>query len=443
MGGKTPVKRSSADKILIKGSRVFDVRNNDWQDHDLLIVEGVIEKTGEIDATGFEGQVVEAKGYLAIPGLFDMHVHVREPGREDEETIESACQAALAGGITGFCAMPDTQPVRDTQEGVRFALKRAEPEMVRLFPVAALSKGRQGKELTEMAELLRTGAVAFSDDDAPVSQAQVMRRGLEYASMYKALIISHCEDLSLSAEGEMNESFQSTRLGMHGIPNASEEVMVHRDLSLVRLTGARLHIAHVSTWESVEWIRRAKQEGLPVTCEVTPHHLWYNDKELESFDTNLKVNPPLRTERDVDALLSGLKDGTIDVIVSEHSPHSIEEKDVEFDAAPCGAIGMEILLGVSLQKLVKDGVLTLEEWIAKVCINPRTILGLPVPEIAVGQSAELTLFSPDLTWTVDRQKLYSLSRNTPFHGIKVPGRVLAVFNQGDWALFETKRVHRI
>ncbi len=367
---------------------------------------------------------------MIVPGLLDMHVHLREPGREDEETVESGCAAAMAGGITAVCAMPNTEPACDSQEVVRFLKKRAEEQLVEVFPIAAVSKKREGKEITEMAELVRAGAVAFSDDGSPVKSAAVMRRALEYSSMYGVPVIDHCEEPDLAAGGQMNEGWMSTRLGLAGNPDIAEAVMIARDLALAEFTGGHLHIAHISTALGVELVRRAKETGVKVTCEVTPHHLAFTDEALEHYDTNLKMNPPLRSRADVEALLAGLRDGTIDVIASDHAPHSIEEKEVEFAAAPNGILGLETMLGIILEKVVAAGVLPLHQALEKMILAPRRVLHLPLPLIAEGAPANLTVFSPDESWTVAVKKLKSLSRNMPYAGWNLPGRVCGVINRG-------------
>jgi dihydroorotase len=358
-----------------------------------------------------------------------MHVHLREPGREDEETIESGCRAAMTGGFTGVCSMPNTNPACDSQEVVRFIKKKAEDELVDVYPIASVTKNRKGTELTEMAELVKAGVVGFTDDGSPVANARIMRRALEYASMFDAVIIDHCEDMSLSEGGHMNESKMSTRLGITGIPNASEEIVIARDISLSRLTGARLHIAHISTLEGLELVRRAKDEGLPITCEVAPHHLIFTDEDLDRYDTHLKMNPPLRTARDVTALLQGLEDDTIDVIASDHAPHAVEEKDVEFDAAPFGITGLETMVGAILKEIVNKKRLGFEKALYKMSVAPRKILNIDIPEIKTGEMANFTIIDPDIQWIVDVNKHRSKSRNSPFQGRELLGQTLAVFNR--------------
>ena len=419
-----------ATKILLQGGEVLDLASGKRQALDLLILDGRIARTGADLLSDYEGELLDLRGQVIVPGLLDMHVHLREPGREDEETVESGCAAAMAGGITAVCAMPNTEPACDSQEVVRFLKKRAEEQLVEVFPIAAVSKKREGKEITEMAELVRAGAVAFSDDGSPVKSAAVMRRALEYSSMYGVPVIDHCEEPDLAAGGQMNEGWMSTRLGLAGNPDIAEAVMIARDLALAEFTGGHLHIAHISTAMGVELVRRAKEKGVKVTCEVTPHHLAFTDEALEHYDTNLKMNPPLRSRADVEALLAGLRDGTIDVIASDHAPHSIEEKEVEFAAAPNGILGLETMLGIILEKVVAAGVLPLHQALEKMILAPRRVLHLPLPLIAEGAPANLTVFSPDESWTVAVKKLKSLSRNMPYAGWNLPGRVCGVINRG-------------
>jgi dihydroorotase len=363
-----------------------------------------------------------------------MHVHLREPGREDKETIESGCAAAMAGGFTAIACMPNTTPVCDSQEVVRFIKKKAEKLLVDVFPVAAITKGRQGKEITEMAELIREGAVAFSDDGSPVADTAIMRNAMDYVKMFDVPIIDHCEDPFLAQGGHVNEGVMSTKLGLPGIPNAAESLQIERDIQLSRLTGARVHIAHLSVKEGVELIRRAKDEGLPITAEVAPHHLMFSDQDLVNYDTHLKMNPPLRTPEDIAALEAGIKEGVIDVFASDHAPHTIEEKDVEFDAAPFGILGLETMLAIILKQIVNRNILTLHQALEKLTLAPRRILNLPLPEVKEGYEANLTLINLNELWTYDVNSSRSKSRNAPYHGMTFQGKAVAVFNRG---LFES------
>ncbi|NOY59106.1 MAG: dihydroorotase [Calditrichaeota bacterium] len=422
------VKKS--DKILLKGGDIVDPVSRKHEKLDVAIIDGHIDKLGVIDEKSFSGKVIDVSGCWIVPGLIDMHVHLREPGREDEETVHSGCAAAMAGGFTAVCTMPNTSPACDNQNVVQFIKERARDELVDIFPIAAVTKNRAGKEITEMGELVKTGVVAFSDDGAPVVHSAVMRHALEYSSMYNVPIIDHCDDMNLFEGGHINEGKMSTWLGIPPIPDVGEEILIARDILLAKYTGGKVHIAHISTKGGVELVRRAKEERINVTCEVTPHHLALTEDALVSYDTNLKMNPPLRTAEDVDALKEGLKDGTIDAIASDHAPHSIEEKDVEFDAAPFGIIGLETMLGVINTKIVMDGIITLEQAIEKMCVSPRKILNLPIPGIAEGEHANLTIFDPKKSWTVNLRAFKSLSRNSPFGGWKLNGFVKSVVNKG-------------
>jgi len=417
------------DKILLKGGEILDLETGGRRKLDMIIDKGRIAKMGPIDAKSFAGETLDIAGSVILPGLMDMHVHLREPGREDEETIASGCQAAMAGGFTAVCPMPNTDPPCDSQEVVRFMLKKAEGELVELYPVAAVTKKRAGKEITEMADLLRAGAVAFSDDGTPVYNSRVMRNALEYSRMYGIPIIDHCDDPYLLAGGHMNEGLMSTRLGISPIPDVGEEIMILRNIALARYTGGRVHVAHLSTRRGLQHIRRAKDEGIRISCEVTPHHLTLTDQDLIHFDTNKKMNPPLRTPEDVEALVEGLKDGTIDVIASDHAPHAIEEKDVEFAAAPFGITGLETMVGVVLSAVVARGTVPLHSALHKMSIAPRDILGIAKPKIAEGEQANLTLIDPEREWTFDVSKGYSRSANTPYHGWRLRGAVTGVFNK--------------
>ena len=423
-------KFKKTEQILLSGGEIINPENGNRQKNDLIIINGKIDSIGNFDKKSFSGDVIDATGTLIMPGLIDMHVHLREPGREDEETIESGCEAAMAGGMTAVCAMPNTDPPCDKQQTVKYLINRAKNELVDVLPIAAITKKRAGQEITEMAELVKAGAVGFSDDGSPVQNTDVMRRALEYAAMYDSVIIDHCEDPYLFKGGHMNEGIMSTRLGVPPIPSIGEEIMIGRNIHLAKYTGGRIHIAHISTKDGVELVRRAKNEGVNITCEVTPHHLVLTDEALVNYDTNLKMNPPLRTAEDVEALKQGLSDGTIDVIASDHAPHSIEEKDVEFIAAPFGIIGLETMLGLIQTFIVDKGILSLEQALNKMSLAPRKILNLDMPKIEKGAKANTTVIYPDKEWTVNAKTLKSLSKNTPFDNWNLKGRVKCVINNG-------------
>ncbi|MFH1689115.1 MAG: dihydroorotase [Candidatus Eisenbacteria bacterium] len=422
-------------KLLIRGGRLVDPATGTDEYVDLLIVDGVVADRAPGLTPDEETGVIEAAGAIVAPGLVDMHVHLREPGREDEETIESGSRAAAHGGITAVAAMPNTEPATDTASWVAFVRNHASP--IEVYPIAAITRGRAGETLTEMAELAAAGAVAFSDDGSHVANPSIMRRALEYSTMVGLPIISHCEELGLVGSGVMHEGLASTMAGLRPIPAAAEEVAVARDIILAKMTGASLHIAHVSTKGSVELVRRAKDDGVAVTCETCPHYFTLTDNDVRSYDTNLRVNPPLRSAADVAAIKAGLADGTIDAIASDHAPHSLEEKQVEFDAAPPGMIGLETLLPLTLSELVQPGTITLERAIELMSTDPASILGIPHGSLAVGAPADVTVFDPDWAWEVTEDWFVSKSKNSPFTGRKIRGRVTHTVSRGEVVFEET------
>lgn len=416
-------------KILLRGARVIDPATRVDERIDLLIADGVVADRGSEVAPPSDAEVVDVAGTVVAPGLVDMHVHFRDPGREDEETIVTGSVAAAHGGVTSVATMPNTEPAIDTPSWVEYVTSVESP--ITVYPIAAITVGRKGESLTEMAELAAAGAVAFSDDGSPVSSGTVMRRALEYASMVGRPIVSHCEDLDLVAGGVANEGLAATVAGLRPTPAAAEEAMVARDILLARTTGARLHIAHVSTRGSVELIRRAKDDGIAVTCEACPHHFSLTDDAVRSYDTSTRVNPPLRSAADVAAIKVGLADGTIDAIASDHAPHSLEEKQVEFDAAPPGMIGVETLLPLTLTNLVQSGTITLERAIELLTTDPANILGIPAGTLEVGATADVVVFDPEWAWEVTRDWFRSKSRNSPFIGRTVKGRVILTIAKGE------------
>jgi len=421
----------SIQNLLIRGARIIDPSQSLDQHADIVIENGNITRIGNNLAAPPNFEMIEARDLVLNPGWCDMHVHFREPGREDEETIETGCAAATAGGFAAACPMPNTSPAMDKREIVESVIEKSKNTMVDVHPIAAATKGREGKELSEMAELAEAGAVAFSDDGCAIATAELTRRAMEYANMLGVPIIEHAEDASLDDRGAMNEGMYSTKLGLPVMPAVAEDIIVARDILLAEYTGARVHIAHLSSARSVELIRWAKQRGIQITCEVTPHHFTLTDEavSLSGYNTNTKMNPPLRSQKDVEAMIAGLQDGTIDVIATDHAPHSIEEKDTEFAAAPFGIVGLETALGLVITRLVKTNLLSLTEAIAKVTMAPRRILNLPAVQIKEGQPANFVLFSTTKTWQVNKTKLYSKSRNTPFHGWELTGKVFAVYNK--------------
>ncbi len=376
-------------------------------------------------------RVLDATGLIVCPGLIDMHVHLREPGREEDETIETGTAAAVAGGVTSVACMPNTEPALDSQAAAEFIhLQARRAGHANVFPIGAITKGRQGKELAEIGGLVDGGAVAFTDDGSPVVSAEIMRRAMEYCRMFDKAVLSHSEDLDLTRGGVMNEGFESMRLGLRGMPAADEEVMVFREIALAELTGARVHILHVSTAGSVELIRRGKQRGVRVTGEACPHHFTLTDKCLRTFDSNFKMAPPLRTDADVQAILEGLRDGTLDVIATDHAPHAPEKKMRELDQAPNGIIGLETFVPVCVKALIEPGILTWPQLIAKLTINPARVLGIDRGTLKPGTIADVTILDPNVEWTIDPNEFRSKSRNCPFAGWKVRGRAHTVLVGG-------------
>ncbi|HZM88877.1 MAG TPA: dihydroorotase [Blastocatellia bacterium] len=417
-------------KLLIKGGRVIDPSQPIDQISDLLIEDGRVKSIGE-SLRDDGASVIDANGLVVSPGFIDLHVHLREPGEEYKETIASGAAAAAAGGFTSICAMPNTKPVNDNASVTRFIIDKArEANLARVYPVGAITRESKGEELAEMAEMKAAGAVAVSDDGRPVMNSQVMRHAMEYARDHGLIVVDHCQDLHLAAGGVMNEGRNSTLLGLKGMSGAAEELHVARDLRLAELTGARVHIAHISTAGSVEMVRRAKREGLAVTCEVTPHHLALTDAAVLGFDTNTKMSPPLRSEEDRVALIEAARDGTIDAIATDHAPHHLDEKMFEYDRAPFGVVGLETALGVALMVLYHSGSIPLARIIEMMTFGPARAFSLPGGTLTKGASADITVFDPDREWTVDPKKFKSKSRNTPFAGTRLRGSVVSTLVAG-------------
>ena len=376
-------------------------------------------------------RTLDAAGKIVCPGLIDMHVHLREPGREEDETISTGTAAALAGGVTSVACMPNTEPAIDSQAAAEFVhLQALRAGNANVWPIGAITKGRAGSELAEIGGLVEGGAVAFTDDGSPVASAEIMRRAMEYCRMFDKAVLSHAEDLELTRGGVMNEGFESMRLGLRGLPAAAEEVMVYREIALAQLTEARVHILHVSTAGSVELIRRGKRRGVRVTGEACPHHFTLTDKYLRTFDSNYKTAPPLRTEDDVQALLEGLCDGTLEVIASDHAPHAPEKKMRELDQAPNGVIGLETLLPVCVKALIETKKLTWTQLIEKLTVNPAKVLGIERGTLKAGVVADVTVIDPTAEWVIDPTTFRSKSRNSPFAGWKVRGRAQTVLVGG-------------
>ena len=400
------------------------------QVRDLLIEDGRVVEIGE-GLTEENTEIFDATNLIVAPGFIDLHVHLREPGEEYKETIASGVKAAVAGGFTSICAMPNTKPVNDNASITRYIIDKArEANLANVFPVGAITRGSLGEELAEMAEMKAAGAVAVSDDGKPVMNAQVMRHAMEYARDHDLVVADHCQDLCLSAHGVMHEGKYSTLLGLKGMSGAAEDSQVARDIMLSEITGARVHIMHISTAHAVNLVRDAKRKGLPVTCEATPHHLALTEAQVMGFDTNTKMNPPLRSEEDRFALLEAVADGTIDAIATDHAPHHADEKMLEFDHAPFGVIGLETALAVCLKVLYHSGKVSLNRIVEMFTISAAKVYSIPRGTLKKGSIADITIFDPNREWTVDPTKLKSKSRNTPFANWTLQGAVVATIFAG-------------
>ncbi|MCG8502861.1 MAG: dihydroorotase [Firmicutes bacterium] len=412
-------------RIFIKNGHVIDPQNHRDDVLDIYIEDGVIvEIEKNLDYSGGEMTVIDARGKLVVPGLIDMHCHLREPGYEYKEDIESGTRSAAVGGFTSIACMPNTAPVIDSQAIVEYINNKAKHVgLVNVYPIGAITKGLKGEELAEIGELKFAGVVGISDDGNPVMSASLMRRALQYADMFDTPVISHCEDLALIDDGVMNEGYMSTYLGLKGITRAAEEVMIARDVVLAEVTQAPIHIAHVSTEGGVEIIRHAKARGVKVTCETCPHYFTLTDQAVDGYNTMAKMNPPLRTEKDVEAVKQGLKDGTIDVIATDHAPHHFDEKNVEFNLASNGIVGFETALSLSITYLVDTGILTMQQLLQKMCVNPAGILGLNKGSLGINRPADIIVIDKDEEFTVDVNQFQSKSKNSPYHGYTLKGTV--------------------
>lgn len=420
-------------KLLIKDGHLIDPASSENTGMSVLIEDGRVSawlRPGEIGPA--DCQVFDASGLLVAPGFIDMHVHLREPGQEHKETIASGCAAAVAGGWTSVCPMPNTLPVNDNAAITRYMIEQAErATLANVFPIGAITKSSDGTELAELGEMKAAGAVAVSDDGRPVPNAGIMRRAMQYARDFDLPVVDHCEDRSLSSGGVMHEGRVSLLLGLKGIPALAEDVDVARDIQLARQTGARLHIAHVSTKGAIEAIRRAKDEGVNVTCEVTPHHFTLTDKAVEGYDTNTKMAPPLRSEEHLEAIIEGIKDGTIDAIATDHAPHHADEKALEYDRAPFGITGLETAAGLAFAELVHKGVIGLERLVEMCSTNPAKIFGLGGRgTLSPGSIADVTVLDPTLDWTYSNAESKSKSRNSPFDGRAFHGGAVATIVGG-------------
>ena len=426
----SPLHKASAEAVLLVNGRIIDPVNSVDQTGDILIENGFIAEVGTgLSVERSDLKRIDLAGKWVVPGLIDMHVHLREPGDEYKETVLSGTKAAAAGGFTAVASMPNTNPVNDNQAVTSLIRSKATEGYARVYPVGAISKGSSGENLVEFGELQAAGAVAVTDDGLPVVDGQLMRRALEYAGNYKLLVISHSEELSLSRHGVMNEGGISTRMGLIGIPRAAEEIMVYRDLALAGYTGCRIHIAHVSTRESVSLIRRAKEQGCKVTAETAPHYFTLTEEAVGAYDAKAKMNPPLRTADDVLAIKEGLRDGTLDAIATDHAPHSELEKDVEFDLAANGIIGLETALPLAMA-LVREGLLAPDQLVELLSVNPARILGVAGGSLAVGSVADVTVVDPERRFLYGVEQVVSKSRNSPFIDWELTGKAVLTMVDG-------------
>jgi dihydroorotase len=410
--------------IVLKGGQIIDPSTGVDKVGDLLLRDGKIESVGDRIGTPDGAEVIDCAGLVVSPGFIDVHCHLREPGREDVETIATGARAAAAGGITAVCAMPNTNPVTDNQAAIGFVRKQGlSAGAARVYPIGAISIGQKGEQLAEFGEMVGAGAVAVSDDGKPVVSSQLMRTALEYARTFNIPVADHCEDPTLAAGGAMNEGIVSARLGLRGIPAEAEEIMAIRDILLARLTGGHVHLCHMSTKGSVELIRWGKDRGIRVTAEACPHHLSLTEDMVEGYNTNAKMNPPLRTAADVEAVCAAVKDGTIDVIATDHAPHHHDEKQSGFADAPNGIIGLETCLAVNITWLVKPGLISVKTLIDRMACAPAKIFGLPGGTLAKGSIGDVTVFDPMREWKVDPTAFRTKGRNTPYGGRTLTGRV--------------------
>jgi dihydroorotase len=418
-------------QLLIRNGRVVDPASDTDKPADILIQDGIINAVGEgIQAPGAE--ILDATGLIVAPGFIDMHVHLREPGFEHAETIETGARAAAAGGFTSICCMPNTLPVNDSATVTSYIVERARKLAVtNVFPIGAITRNSAGEELAAVGSMKAAGVVAISDDGRPVMNARVMRRAMEFAGSFDLPVIDHCEDLNLSAGGDMHEGYESVRLGLRGIPSGSEDVMVARDILLAQATGARFHVAHISTRNAVAMVMYAKQKGLPVTCEATPHHFALTDSQMRPYDSNFKMRPPLRTACDAGAVVDGIVSGAIDAIATDHAPHPGSEKMQEFEKCPFGILGLETALGLALEYLVHSGRITLARLVGLFTIGPERVLRLGRGTLALGAPGDVTVFSTDLEWSYDVNQSFSKSRNSPFDGRTFRGGPVATIVNGN------------
>ncbi len=416
-------------RLLLKKPKIIDPLNETETIKDVMLVDGKIDEIGIID-TENDFNFIDCDGLTLTHGFCDLHVHFRDPGNGDKETLESGCESALAGGFTRVCTMPNTEPPIDSPELINYVIEKTKELPVHIHPIGSVTKGQAGSEISEMGLMKESGAVAFSDDGLPIQNSLVMRKALEYSKMFNVPIINHAEDDCLRANGLMNEGIVSTKLGLSGNPNIAESLMVFRDLTLAEFTGAQLHVPHVSTAESVQHIRDIKNQYNKITAEVTPHHLFYTDEALYEYDTNFKVAPPIRDTRSRRALIQGIKDGIIDCIATDHAPHTSHDKDTTFDLASCGLIGLESCLGAVKKVLVDDEDLELLDMIKLLTVSPRKIMGFDNDLLKEGKEAELVLFREDEKWVFNRNDINSKSKNSPFIDAQLSGRVIHTISKG-------------
>ena len=425
--------------LLLRGGRIIDPSQRTDGVGDLLIVDGKVESSGSrIDAASRDDvEMIDCAGLVVSPGFVDVHCHLREPGREDVETIATGARAAAAGGFTAVCAMPNTDPVTDNQAAVGFIIRQAAiAGAARVYPIGAISVGQRGESLAEFGEMVGAGAVAVSDDGRPVASAHLMRTALEYARSFGIPVADHCEEPTLARGGAMNEGVVSARLGLKGVPNEAEEIMAIRDILLARRTGGHVHLCHMSTHGSTELIRWGKERGINVTAEACPHHLSLTEDAVEGYNTNAKMNPPLRTAADVEAIQRAVRDGTIDVIATDHAPHHYDEKEREFADAPNGIVGLETALAVNITWLVAPGIIDVATLIEKMSCAPARVFGLEGGTLRKGTSADVTVFDPEAEWTVDPSRFRSKGRNTPYAGKRLRGRVR-------YTIVDGRVIHRV
>ena len=407
--------------IILENGTIYDPYKNKKKAGSILIVDGIVKEVGKVTGSD-NARIIDCTGKLIVPGLIDIHAHFREPGREDKETLATGARAAFSGGFTRVCVMPNTDPPLDPPEAIRFIIEKSSGLPVQILPIGSITIGQKGQELSEVGEMVKAGAVAISDDGLPVQNGQVLRNALEYAQKYGVPVINHAEDIHLRNDGVMNESSLSTRLGLPGNPDISESVMVHRDLEIADYTGGKIHIPHVSTKRSVDLIRKYKKMGVNVTAEVTPHHIGLTENKLTEYDTHTKVAPPLRSELDRKALIKGLIEGSINCIATDHAPHTIEEKEMDFIHSPCGMIGLESAFGLSHTVLTKAGASTekVVQWFTK---GPADIMGWNIIPFQIGEPAEIAIIDSKIRWTFNKSHIQSKSKNSPMIGMKFTGKV--------------------